>query len=87
MESGFEGAVEIDPRTCSREFLKVLAAYEFDRISLGVQDFDVEVQKAINRVQPYDLVEKVLREAKRAGPFPSEPRLNMGASASEREDH
>lgn len=63
----FEGAVEVDPRTCSTEQLQVLASFGFKRISFGVQDFDLEVQKAINRVQPFELVQNVVEKARLAG--------------------
>ena len=39
----------------------------FNRISFGVQDFDIGVQRAINRVQPFELVESVYGSARRAG--------------------
>jgi oxygen-independent coproporphyrinogen-3 oxidase len=61
-----EFAVEIDPRTLESQMIATLAASGVTRVSLGVQDFDPEVQRAINRIQPASLVaEKVaaLREA------------------------
>ncbi len=48
-----ELAIEIDPRTLSREMVDVLAAGGINRASLGVQSLDATVQKAINRVQSY----------------------------------
>jgi oxygen-independent coproporphyrinogen-3 oxidase len=47
-----EYAIEVDPRTVSRERIHRLREQGFNRISLGVQDFDPDVQKAVNRVQP-----------------------------------
>ncbi len=47
-----EYSIEIDPRTVSADRLSVLASLGFNRISLGVQDLDLAVQSAINRVQP-----------------------------------
>ncbi len=44
-------SIEIDPRTVSAEDVAELAALGFDRASLGVQDFDPDVQRAVNRVQ------------------------------------
>lgn len=46
-----EVAVEIDPRVTSREQVDVLLEMGFNRLSMGVQDFDAEVQAAINRRQ------------------------------------
>jgi oxygen-independent coproporphyrinogen III oxidase len=61
-----EFAMEIDPRTLDRDQVKAMADAGVTRVSLGVQDFNLEVQKLVNRVQPYDLVAQVcdwLREA------------------------
>ncbi len=60
-----EVAIELHPRTSSREFCEMLRELEFNRISLGVQDFDPRVQNLINRFQTYEqTVEmvKLLRE-------------------------
>ncbi len=62
-----EIAVEIDPRTISYDTLKFLKELGFNRISLGVQDFDLRVQQAINRVQPYYLVENAVNWARDLG--------------------
>lgn len=48
---GAEIAMELDPRTTSREKLQVLKSLGFNRISFGVQDLNDEVQRAINRDQ------------------------------------
>jgi oxygen-independent coproporphyrinogen III oxidase len=61
---GAELSIEVDPRTASRERLRNLAAMGFNRVSFGVQDFDPEVQHAVHRVQPYDLVETLVAEAR-----------------------
>lgn len=55
-----EFAIEIDPRTVTKEKMRHLAERGVTRISLGVQDFNLRVQKAINRVQPATLIEKLL---------------------------
>jgi len=47
-----EYSIEIDPREVSRETLSILRREGFNRLSLGVQDFDPQVQKAVNRIQP-----------------------------------
>ena len=46
-----EFSIEVDPRTVGAERLEHLAAIGFNRISLGIQDINPEVQKAVNRVQ------------------------------------
>jgi oxygen-independent coproporphyrinogen-3 oxidase len=51
-----ELAVEIDPRVTTREHLQALHALGFNRVSLGIQDFCPEVQRAVNRVQPFAMV-------------------------------
>ncbi len=46
-----EWSIEIDPRTMDRSRIKALADMGFNRLSMGVQDFEPRVQKAVNRVQ------------------------------------
>ena len=46
-----EYSIEIDPREVTRESIKLLRDIGFNRMSLGVQDFDPAVQKAVNRIQ------------------------------------
>lgn len=53
-------AVEIDPRITSRAQLETLRRLGCNRISLGIQDFNPEVQRAVNRIQPVELVERVV---------------------------
>jgi oxygen-independent coproporphyrinogen III oxidase len=62
-----ECSVEIDPRRIESDVLALLASYGFNRMSLGVQDVDPAVQKAINRMQPDDVTEGVLRQARDLG--------------------
>ncbi|HET7153685.1 MAG TPA: oxygen-independent coproporphyrinogen III oxidase, partial [Candidatus Kapabacteria bacterium] len=50
-----EVSVEIDPRALSREHVAALSDSGFNRASVGVQDFNPAVQKAINRVQPEEI--------------------------------
>ncbi|HYP67004.1 MAG TPA: oxygen-independent coproporphyrinogen III oxidase [Thiobacillaceae bacterium] len=54
-----EVAVEVDPRGLTREHVIALRESGFNRASLGVQDLDETVQKAVNRVQPLALIEEV----------------------------
>ncbi len=61
-----EHNIELDPRKVTRPLVAALAAIGVNRVSLGVQDFAPHVQRAIGRVQPFDLVERsvaLLREA------------------------
>ncbi len=65
LDSGhFDGSVEVDPRRTTAEQLKVLYGLGFKRVSMGVQDFDPEVQRLVNRIQPFE-VTKSLTEASR----------------------
>lgn len=48
-----EFSIEVDPRRCTDEQIKSLYELQFRRVSLGVQDFDPEVQRLINRNQAY----------------------------------
>ena len=54
-----EKGCEVDPRELSREHVKALKDAGFNRISLGVQDLNDTVQKAVNRVQPESLIREV----------------------------
>ena len=55
-----ELALEIDPRKVDKDKMHYYQSKGINRISFGVQDFDLEVQKAINRVQPAELIENLL---------------------------
>ncbi|MCW8165257.1 oxygen-independent coproporphyrinogen III oxidase [Verminephrobacter aporrectodeae subsp. tuberculatae] len=67
---GGEYSIEVDPRTVDAGRLALLAQLGFNRLSLGVQDFDPQVQKAVHRVQPAEQV-FALRESARALGFDS----------------
>ena len=62
-----EGSVEIDPRTLSLGHVAALTDGGFRRVSLGVQDFDPEVQAAIHRVQPREFTEHAVTLFRQAG--------------------
>jgi oxygen-independent coproporphyrinogen-3 oxidase len=66
-EGGAECAIEVDPRTVSAERVHSLRAQGFNRISLGVQDFDAGVQKAVNRIQPEHETRAIIAAARDAG--------------------
>ena len=60
-------SIEIDPRTIDAARLDTLAELGFKRLSLGLQDFDPAVQKAVHRVQPAAQVFSVLAAARARG--------------------
>jgi oxygen-independent coproporphyrinogen III oxidase len=62
-----EVAVEIDPRITTREQLQSLRGLGFNRVSLGVQDFAPKVQRAVNRVQPLDVVAQAVAWCRELG--------------------
>jgi len=62
-----ELAVELDPRTTTREYVEALAKAGINRVSIGVQDFDAKVQKAINRIQPFETTSTVVGWLRDAG--------------------
>ena len=64
---GGEYAIEIDPRTVTRERLAHLAQLGFNRLSFGVQDFDPTVQQAVHRVQPAEQVFALVADARALG--------------------
>jgi len=67
LRPGAEIAVEIDPRTLDDAMVGALAAIGVTRASLGVQDFDPQVQQAIQRVQPFGMVEDAVQRLRAAG--------------------
>lgn len=54
-----EAGVEIDPRRLTREHLVALREVGFNRTSMGVQDNDPVVQKAVHRIQPFEMTKRV----------------------------
>jgi len=69
-EREVEYSVEIDPRTAEPGRMAFLASLGFNRVSIGVQDFDPAVQKAVHRVQSEETTRRVVDEA-RANAFRS----------------
>jgi oxygen-independent coproporphyrinogen-3 oxidase len=49
-----EFSIEVDPRTTPPDKVATLGRLGFNRISIGVQDFDPDVQKAVNRLQSFE---------------------------------
>jgi len=60
-------SIEVDPRTVDRDRLDELASLGFNRLSLGIQDFDPRVQLAVNRIQPLDDVRNLVDDARQTG--------------------
>ncbi len=59
-----EFSIEVDPRTVDSGMMRALADLGFNRLSLGVQDFDAIVQRAINRIQSADEVDGLVWDAR-----------------------
>lgn len=53
-----EIAIEIDPRTIDKSKVQKLRALGFNRVSMGIQDFSEDVQREVNRYQPYGIVKE-----------------------------
>lgn len=67
VDEGASFSFEAHPANTTEEHLRVLRAHGFDRLSLGVQDFNPVVQKAINRFQTPEDVGRVTGEARALG--------------------
>src|SRR5574337_1271400 len=65
-----EYGIEIDPRFADGAYIRALGELGFNRISVGIQDFDPAVQKAVNRIQSFEQTREVL-EAARTSSFRS----------------
>ena len=66
-QNRFEVAVEVDPVVTTRAQLALLRSFGFNRISLGVQDLDPKVQKAIDRIQTEEETRSVVEYARSLG--------------------
>ncbi len=62
-----ELGIEVDPRVTSPEQLTLLRSLGFNRLSLGVQDFDPAVQQAVNRIQSVEMIGSLLGVARQLG--------------------
>jgi len=65
--AAYEFSFEAHPNHTNEEHLKVLYDLGFRRNSFGVQDYDLKVQKTINRIQPFENVEKVTTLSRNIG--------------------
>ena len=62
-----EYAIEIDPRKVDAQRIRHLGGLGFNRMSVGVQDFDIHVQRAVNRVQSLEQTREVIDAARASG--------------------
>ena len=61
-----EFSIEVDPRTVDADGIRYLTDLGFNRLSLGIQDFDPTVQEAVNRMQSYEEVTSLVKAAQAA---------------------
>ena len=66
-QGDFEGSIEVGPRVTSPDQLIALRELGFQRLSMGVQDYDPEVQRLINRIQPEALTRRITQVAREVG--------------------
>ena len=67
LEPEAEVALEVDPRVTTREQMEALRDMGFNRISMGVQDFTPEVQRAVNRVQSVEQTRALVDYTRKLG--------------------
>ncbi len=66
-EKSYEASVEVDPRTATQANIKAFAEIGVNRVSIGIQDLDPDVQKAVHRFQPLELNLRTLEWVHSAG--------------------
>ncbi len=62
-----EMSIEVDPREANADTVRFLRSIGFNRLSMGVQDFDEKVQVAVNRIQPKEITVETLTAARECG--------------------
>ncbi|MBD3647466.1 MAG: radical SAM protein, partial [Pseudomonadales bacterium] len=62
-----EFSIEIDPRTVDSDRIEALRKAGFNRLSMGIQDFNPVVQKAVNRIQSFEATQAVIEKAREVG--------------------
>ena len=62
-----EISIEVDPREANAETVTFLRSIGFNRLSMGVQDFDPKVQVAVNRIQPKEITVETIMAARESG--------------------
>ncbi len=67
MRADAEISIEVDPRTTTPQHIEALRECGFNRISMGVQDFDPAVQEAVHRIQPVEMTRDLTHLARKSG--------------------
>ena len=67
MATDGEFSIEIDPRVTTLEHLTTLRALGFNRLSVGIQDFDWQVQLTVRRIQSYKQTRELFENARALG--------------------
>ncbi len=67
LDPEMEAGVEIDPRGLTFEHMQAFRESGFNRISMGVQDFNPKVQKAVNRIQPEEITRDAVEWSRKLG--------------------
>jgi len=62
-----EIGIEVDPRVTTPRHLESLRRLGFNRLSMGIQDFDPEVQEAVHRIQPFEMTAELIAQARALG--------------------
>jgi oxygen-independent coproporphyrinogen III oxidase len=62
-----EIGIEVDPRVTTRAHMEIVRKMGFNRLSVGIQDFKEDVQKAVHRVQPYEITRDLIASARELG--------------------
>jgi len=62
-----EIGIEVDPRVTTRTHLEALHRLGFNRLSMGIQDFNPQVQQTVHRVQPYEMTRDLIFAARELG--------------------
>ena len=62
-----EIGIEVDPRVTTSAHMETLRKMGFNRLSMGIQDFKEDVQKAVHRVQPYEMTRDIIALARQLG--------------------
>ena len=62
-----EIGIEVDPRVTTSAHLETVRRMGFNRLSMGIQDFKEDVQKAVHRIQPYEVTRDLIQNARDLG--------------------
>ena len=79
-----EIGIEVDPRVTNRAHLETLRRLGFNRLSMGIQDFQPKVQETIHRVQPYEMTRDLIITARELGFREHQRGLDLRPAVSDR---